>query len=196
MELGMSVASSATVLLFVMDPFGNMPLVVSLLKDVDPVRRRRIIVRELLIALGVLALFLVAGEAILRFLGLQPESVTIAGGIVLGVIGLRMIFPRPDAGPAGTTPGGEPFIVPLAVPLIAGPSAMATVILMAKTNGVLHGAGAVAIAWVATAVVLLASPLLFKLLRKRGLEAVERLMGMLLIMIAAEMVLTGLGSVL
>jgi len=195
MELGGNVWSAATVLLFVMDPFGNVPTVLALLRDVDPSRRRRVIARELLIALGVLMVFLFAGQAILNFLGLQRESVTIAGGIVLGIIGLRLIFPRPE-GLLGHQAAGEPFLVPLAIPLIAGPSAMATVILMARNapDQVGRSALAILLAWGLTAAVLLAAPALYRLLRERGLQAVARLMGMLLIMIAVQMVLNGLDS--
>jgi len=195
MELGGNVWSAATVLLFVMDPFGNVPTVLALLRDVDPSRRRRVIARELLIALGVLMVFLFAGQAILDFLGLQRESVTIAGGIVLGIIGLRLIFPRPE-GLLGHQAAGEPFLVPLAIPLIAGPSAMATVILMARNapDQVGRSALAILLAWGLTAAVLLAAPALYRLLRERGLQAVARLMGMLLIMIAVQMVLNGLDS--
>lgn len=197
MEFGASVWSAATVLLFVMDPFGNVPTVLALLRDVEPSRRRRVIARELLIALGVLMVFLFAGQAILDFLGLQRESVTIAGGIVLGIIGLRLIFPRPE-GLMGHQAEGEPFLVPLAIPLIAGPSAMATVILMARDAPDQVGSAALAIllAWGLTAAVLLAAPFLYRLLRERGLQAVARLMGMLLIMIAVQMVLNGLDSAL
>jgi multiple antibiotic resistance protein len=197
MDFGASVWSAATVLLFVMDPFGNVPLVLKLLEDVEPSRRRRVIARELGFALAVLLLFLFAGQTILDFLGLQRESVTIAGGIVLGIIGLRLIFPRPE-GLLGHQPGGEPFLVPLAIPLIAGPSAMATVILMARTAPDAMGrwVGAVLLAWGITAAVLLSAPALFRLLRERGLQAIARLMGMLLIMIAVQMVLNGLDSAL
>src|SRR5690606_24225611 len=128
-----SVWSAAVLLFFVMDAFGNAPLVLALLKDVPARRRRQIVMRELLIALAVLVFFLYLGQELLDFLGLREESVSIAGGIVLGGLGLRMIFPRPD-GVMGHQVGGEPFIVPLAVPLIAGPSAMAMVILMARSD--------------------------------------------------------------
>lgn len=197
MEFGTTVLSSATVLLFVMDPFGNIPLVLSLLKDIPVERRRRVILRELLIALGVLLLFLVAGQPILDLLGLQQESVTIAGGIVLGIIALRLIFPRRD-GVMGAQPEGEPLIVPLAIPLIAGPSAMATVILISQSgSGAFpRGVQAILLAWGITAALLLAAPALYRLLRDRGLQAVERLTGMLLVMIAVQMVLSGLESAL
>lgn len=197
MDPATGVWSAATLLLFVMDPFGNVPLVLSLLRDIDPGRRRRILLRELAIALVVLLAFLFLGQAILDFLGLQEESVSIAGGIVLGIIGMRMIFPRRE-GVMGHQPAGEPFIVPLAVPLIAGPSAMATVILLARTapEAMGHWFSAIMIAWGITAAILLVSPLLYRILRERGLTAIERLMGMLLVMIAVQMVLDGLGSAL
>lgn len=197
MDFGSNVWSAAIVLLFVMDPFGNVPLVLTLLKNVPAERRRRVIARELGFALLVLMVFLFAGQAILDFLGLQSESVTIAGGIVLGIIGLRLIFPRPE-GPMGFQPDGEPFLVPLAIPLIAGPSAMATVILMARHAPTDMGRWtlAVFVAWAITAAVLMAAPTLYRVLRERGLQAIARLMGMLLIMIAVQMVLDGLGTAL
>ncbi len=192
MSVGSDVWSAAVLLFFVMDPFGNIPMVLSLLKDVAPERRRKVVLRELVIALLVLLFFLFLGQQILDFLGLHEESVSIAGGIVLAVIGLRMVFPRPE-GVMGQQPEGEPFIVPLAVPLIAGPSAMAMVILMARSDPSAMGMWTLALllAWVGTAAVILASPLLMKLLRQRGLAALERLMGMLLIMLAVEMVVDG-----
>lgn len=197
MDFGGNLWSAATVLLFVMDPFGNVPLALKLLEKVPPARRRRVIARELGFALIVLLVFLFAGQAILTFLGLQSESVTIAGGIVLGIIGLRLVFPRPE-GVMGHQPDGEPFLVPLAIPLIAGPSAMATVILMARQAPDAMGrwALAVLVAWAITAAVLLAAPALYRVLRERGLQAIERLMGMLLIMIAVQMVLNGLEAAL
>lgn len=193
MEVWEGVWQPAVLLLFVMDPFGNVPLVLSLLKDVPKEKRRRVIMRELLIALGVLVFFLFFGQPILGFLGLEEESIAIAGGIVLGVIGLRMVFPRAE-GVMGYQAGGEPFIVPLAIPLIAGPSAMAFVILLSRSRPDAMGmwTAALFLAWLGTAAVLLAAPLLLRLLKERGLQAVERLMGMLLIMLAVQMVLNGL----
>lgn len=195
MDVGGGVLSAAVLLFFVMDPFGNVPLFLTLLKDVDPQRRRKVLLRELTIALGVLLFFLFLGGSILDFLGLHEESVSIAGGIVLAVIGLRMVFPRPE-GVMGAQLEGEPFIVPLAIPLIAGPSAMAMVIVMAKSDPTQMGVWltALLLAWAATALVMLASPLLLRILRQRGLTAIERLMGMVLIMLAVQMVVNGVRS--
>lgn len=192
MDVGGGVLSAAVLLFFVMDPFGNVPLFLTLLKDVDPQRRRKVLLRELTIALGVLLFFPFLGGSILDFLGLHEESVSIAGGIVLAVIGLRMVFPRPE-GVMGAQLEGEPFIVPLAIPLIAGPSAMAMMIVMSRSDPGAMGKWTLALllAWVGSAVVLLSAPLLMRVLRTRGLAAMERLMGMILIMLAVEMFIEG-----
>ena len=196
-ESGASVFSAAVVLFFVMDPLGNTPLFLSLLKDLPPKRRRYIIARELLIALGIMLTFLFFGQGLLNLLELEQESVTIAGGIVLMIIGLRMVFPTKD-GVMGDQTGGEPFIVPLAIPLIAGPSALATLILMVHSdpNALGKWISALMLAWGSAALVLSAAPFLYSLLKERGLSALERLMGMLLIMIAVQMLLNGLQTVL
>ena len=196
-ESGASVFSAAVVLFFVMDPLGNTPLFLSLLKGLPAKRRRYIIVRELFIALAILLAFLFFGQSLLTLLELEQESVTIAGGIVLMIIGLRMVFPTKD-GVMGDQSGGEPFIVPLAIPLIAGPSALATLILMVHSDPDAIGKwfSALMFAWGATALVLTAAPFLYGLLKDRGLSALERLMGMLLIMIAVQMLLNGLQTAL
>ncbi|MCB0263838.1 MAG: YhgN family NAAT transporter [Calditrichia bacterium] len=187
------ILSSAVVLFLVMDPLGNVPLFLSLLKDFEPKRRRIIILRELVIALAILLIFLYFGQNLLNFLQLEQESVSIAGGIVLFIIAIRMIFPSRH-GIMGESLEGEPFIVPLAIPLIAGPSALATLILMVRSDPtrMTDWLFALMMAWGITAVILLAAPLFYKLLRRRGLAAVERLMGMLLIMISVQMLLNGI----
>ena len=197
MENPSSIWSAAVLLLFVMDPLGNIPLFLSILKGTDPKRRRTIIIRELLIALGILMVFLFFGQRLLNFLHLEQESVTISGGIVLLIIGLRMIFPSRE-GVMGKQVAGEPFIVPLAIPLIAGPSALATLILMVNRDPGHMGQWVLAllVAWGTTAIILLFAPFLYKVLRDRGLAALERLMGMLLIMIAVQMLLNGIKAVL
>jgi multiple antibiotic resistance protein len=183
---------SATVTLFlVMDPLGNVPMFLALLKDLEPKRRRKVIVREMLIALLIMAIFLFFGSSVLGFLGLKPETISIAGGIVLFLIALRMVFPQ-EGGVMGEMPGGEPFIVPLAIPFVAGPSTLATLILFSQQQGhLLQSSGAMLIAWFVTALILIFSTKFYKLLGDRGLAAMERLMGMLLIMIAVQMLLNG-----
>jgi len=125
----MTVASAALLLFLILDPLGNIPVFLGLLKELPAARQRRVLARELLIALAVLMLFLWGGKYALELMHLRQESVSIAGGIVLFLIGLRMIFPPAD-GIMGEMPDGEPFIVPIAIPMIAGPSGMAAVMLL------------------------------------------------------------------
>lgn len=188
----LSIWSSAIVLIFLMDPLGNIPILLSVLKGIDPKRQRTIIARELLIALGILLVFLFMGKPLLNFLHLQQEAVTISGGIILLIIGLRMIFPTRD-GLMGPQPDGEPFIVPLAIPLIAGPSVLAMLMLMTQSgpSKMTHWFFALLIAWTITAAILLVAPKLLKVLRERGLIALERLMGMILVMMAVQMLIDG-----
>ncbi len=197
MEINSAILSAATLLFLVMDPLGNIPIFLSLLKDIEPGKRRRIILREVFIALGILLAFLFLGQKVLNFLQLEQESVSISGGIVLFLIGIRMIFPTGE-GVLGTQLQGEPFIVPLATPLIAGPSALATLILMVgrEPSRIYDWLFALILAWAATAIILLSAPLFFRVLRQRGLAAIERLMGMLLIMVSVQMLLNGIRNVL
>ena len=179
-------------LVFVMDPLGNVPIFLSVLKDVAPKRRQWVIFRELLIALVVLLIFLYAGSSLLQVMGLRQESVSIAGAIILLLIGIRMIFPSPH-GLMGDTPDGEPFIVPLAIPAVAGPSSLAIAMLMVNSDPgrMVEWTIALVAAWAVVAILLMASPLLLRALGNRGLIAMERLMGMVLVIIAVQMFFDG-----
>src|SRR5688572_8129964 len=157
----MTIASAALLLFLILDPLGNVPVFLSLLRGLPPKRQRIVLARELLIALGVLMVFLWIGKHALEVMHLRQESVSIAGGIVLFLIGIRMIFPPPE-GLMGELPGGEPFIVPLAVPLVAGPSGMAAVMLMGTREPDRLGewSRALMTAWGATAAILFCAPYL------------------------------------
>ncbi len=187
--------SAAVMLFLIMDPLGNLPVFMSVLKTIEPKRQRFILLRELLIALAILFIFLFSGQAVLDFLNVRQETVSIAGGIILFLIALKMIFPT-SGNAAGLAVGEEPFIVPLAIPMIAGPSTMAALILLANQNPdrMLDWTLALGAAWSISAVILLFSGLFHKLLGERGLTAVERLMGMILVMIAIQMLLDGVGN--
>ena len=189
----MTILSAALLLFLILVPLGNVPVFLSVLKPLPPHRQRVVLVRELLIALAVLMAFLWGGKYALELMHLRQESVAIAGGIVLFLIGIRMIFPRPE-GLLGELPDGEPFIVPLAIPLIAGPSGMAAVMLLGSNEPHRLGEWSLALflAWAATAAILLCAPLLYRLLGRRALSAVERLMGMLLVAISVQMLMDGL----
>ena len=171
----MDILSAGLTLLLIMDPLGNIPLFLSILKTVESEsRRRKILIRELFLALLVLLLFLFAGEYLLKWLNLRQEAVSIAGGIVLFLISLRMIFPS-EKGIMGEMPEGEPFFVPLAVPLLAGPSTLAMLILLARSQPerIFEWLAAVLGAWAVTSLIMLSSSKLNKLFGKRGLIAVE-----------------------
>ena len=193
----MTITAAALLLFFILDPLGNIPVFLSLLKELPPQRQRKVLVRELLIALGVLMLFLWGGEYALELMHLKQESVSIAGGIVLFLIGLRMIFPTAE-GVMGDVPGGEPFIVPLAIPMIAGPSGMAAVMLLGSQQPDRMGDWmlALTLAWGATAVILFCATWLKKWLGMRVLTALERLMGMVIVAISVQMLLDGISSYL
>lgn len=193
----MSLLSAAVLLFFVMDPLGNVPLFLTALKDVPPARQRLVIVRELLIALLVLILFLFLGRFVLGVLHVSPQALTIAGGVILMLIALRMIFPSPETSLKEQV-HEEPFVVPLAIPYTAGPSTMATELLFMSREPERWPVwlGAVCIAWLASAVILYFSGNLRRVLGDRGLTAIERLMGMLLVTVAVEMLLSGIAQYL
>jgi multiple antibiotic resistance protein len=195
----MTTLSAGIMLFLIMDPLGNIPFFLSLLKHVPPKRRRWVMVRELLIALGVLLAFLFGGQHMLHLLQLKSDSISIAGGIVLFLIGIRMVFPPADGGGIfGKAGEGEPFIVPMAIPGVAGPSAMAALLLLTNTQPGRTADWVIALllAWLATSVILLSATYLFRWLGESVLTALERVMGMLLIAMAVQMFMAGVASFL
>jgi len=189
----MELFSAVLTLFLIMDPLGNVPLFLSVLRAVPPERRRIVLVREVGFAYLVLLGFLFAGRSLTRYLQLQPETVSVAGGIVLFLIALRMMFPD-ERGLIGETLEGEPFLVPLAIPLFAGPSTLAALLLLQSSVTNLQLLAAVTIAWAASAGILFASTFFYRVLRQRGLVAMERLMGMLLVMVAVQMLMDGIST--
>jgi multiple antibiotic resistance protein len=189
----MTVLSAAVLLFFVMDPLGNVPLFLTALRRVAPSRHRKVIVRELLIALALLVLFLFVGRGMLGLLRVSAEALTVAGGVILLLIALRMIFPTSEYNLREDV-DDEPFIVPLAVPYTAGPSALATVLLLTSREPARWPEWllAIGIAWLGTSIVLYFAGGMSRFLGQRGLVALERLMGMLLVTVAMEMLLSGL----
>lgn len=193
----METLSAAAMLFLIMDPLGNLPVFMSILKQVDPKRRRLVLIRELLIALFIMLLFLYTGSAILSFLHLKQEAVSIAGGIILFLIAIRMIFPQPG-GVIGLAAGEEPLIVPLAIPLVAGPSILAALLLLAnqEPGRMVDWTIALMAAWIPTTLILLFSQNFHKWLGERGLTAMEKLMGMILVMLSVQMFLDGIADYL
>jgi len=190
----MTILSAALLLFLVMDPLGNIPLFLTALKNVAPERRTMVIFRELMIALFVMVIFLFSGQAFLSALHISEPALTATGGVILFLIALKMIFPPDTHGPHKNEE--EPFIVPLAIPYVAGPSALATLLLI--SNGEpgrwMDWLIALFAAWIVTGAILLMAGPLAKVLRNRGLIAIERLMGMILIAIAIQMLLDGIAE--
>ena len=176
------VLSAAATLFFIMDPLGNVPIFQSILQPFPTRRRTRIIARELIFALIVLLTFLLVGNRVLDFLGLGQPSLSISGGVLLFIIALRMVFPGRRGG-MDEEVESDPFIVPLAIPLIAGPSTIALLLLLGSQQPglLLEWVLALLLAWSLVTIILVASPYITRFLGPRGLRAVERLMGMLLI---------------
>ena len=189
----MEFLSAVVLLALVTDPFGNVPIVNAMLAGVAPARRRLIILRECGIAFAILMTFMLGGHNFLQVMHLSETSLSIAGGVILFMIAIRMVFAHPE-GAFGMPARGEPLIVPLAIPLIAGPSALATVMLMAtrEPGKLAMWAMAITLTMLFVAVILLAGEKLQRWLGDRAMQAVERLMGLILTAIAVEMLLGGI----
>ena len=187
----MNLLPLAVTLFLVLDPFGNAAIFHSVLSKIPEHRRRPVLVRELLIALAILLGFLFLGKHLLGFLGLRPATLSISGGILLFLIALGMVFPTRSI--LGETSDEEPFIVPLAVPMMAGPSSIALLLLTSSKYPDATGMIALAVtgAWLASSVILLLSPAVLRLMGTKGTRALERLMGLLLILVAVQMFLDG-----
>ncbi|WP_186119123.1 MarC family protein [Burkholderia gladioli] len=186
---------SATVLLILItDPLGNIPLFIAALRHVPGPRRVRVILREIAIAFTILLLFMVVGDRFLRMMSLTDLSLRIGGGIVLFLIALRMIFPHPDGAFGNDPRGAEPFIVPLAIPALAGPSALATVMLLTSQapGKTMEWVGALTVTMLVCAIVLVLAERIQHWLGERTVMAFERLMGLVLVAISVEMILAGI----
>jgi multiple antibiotic resistance protein len=185
--------SMAFALFLLMDPIGNVPIYVSVLKNIDPRRQRVIIIRELIIALIIIILFDFVGDALLGFLHVTMPTILISGGIILFLIALKMIFPCRKDADVELVKDKEPFIVPLATPLVAGPAVLAAVMLYSGQHKKepLLPLCAIVVAWAVSTLILLSSSIWKKLLGWRGLVACERLMGLILTLIAVQMFLEG-----
>lgn len=192
----MEFIAATTMLFLIMDPMGNLPIWTAVLRHIPKERRRIVIWRELIVALAVMMAFLWLGDSILKFLNLSPQAVSISGALILLIISLKMIFPSPSSPIVAA--GEEPFIVPLAIPMLAGSSLLATLILLAQqnTDRMVEWSLAVFVAWLASALILAGGEALEKILGEKVLMAMERLMGMLLLMIAVQMFLTGIQTFL
>ena len=185
-------ASATILLILITDPVGNIPIFANALRGVPAKRRPWVILREVLIAFVLLLAFMFVGDAFLRLMNLSELSLQIGGGVILFLIALRMIFPQPTLDTPDTE--GEPLIVPLAVPAIAGPSALATVLLLVSQapDRRLEWIGALCITMAVCAVVLVLAERIQRIAGERFVVALERLMGLVLVAVSIEMMLRGI----
>ncbi len=186
--------SALVLLLLVLDPFGSLPVFISILRGVAPERRTRVALRETAIAFGVLLAFMLSGQGFLSLMHLSERSLEVAGGVILLIIAIRMIFGGGGDGYGAEGLAREPFVFPLAVPLLAGPSAMATVLLLAsrQPEHLWRWVGALSVAMAVSAVVLIGADRIRRLIGDSMVKAIEKLMGLVLTAIAVEMILAGL----
>ncbi len=193
------ILSAVVTLILIMDPFGNIPLFITSLKKVSPERRRFVLMRELAIATVIMITFLFAGGKALDLLGIKQYSMGISGGIILFIMSLKLVFNSlEDESTKNNPKEEEPFIVPLAIPLIAGPATLSMLLIFSATPGgnIWQILIALLIASIINSAILLLSFPISNMLGKRGLIAVERLTGMLLVLMSVNMVMNGIAEFL
>lgn len=185
------VTTLAFALFLLMDSIGNIPIFISVLKEIPPRRQRLVIFREMLIALAIIIIFQFLGDALLDLLHVTLPSIQISGGVILFLIALKMIFP-----PSHSTElprDKEPLVVPLAIPLIAGPAVLAAVMLYSgQHHNPMVLVSAILIAWAISTLILLSASIIKRWLGPRGIIALEKLMGLILTLLAIEMLLEGI----
>lgn len=187
----MTLFTLAVTLFLIMDPIGNVSTFLSLVQGVSPKRRLQILAREMGIVLGIMVLFNFIGEAIFNILDLSQTTVSMMAGIVLFLAAILILFPTANS-PRNNLPAGEPYITPLAIPFLAGPSLLASIMLFAHISpSWVDMLIAIVCAWIAAFAVLAAAPLLKRVLGENGLMACERLMAMILVMLAIQRFLEG-----
>ena len=197
MDNSFSIISTAILLFFILDPFGNVPLLLSILKNVPKEKHKKIIIREIIIGLLLLLIFLFFGEKFLNIFHLETAAITISGGVIFFLIALKMIFPNPSQENIFGAKENEPLVVPIAIPMIAGPAALATLLLLSKANqnNLFDLFLSLLLAWFISSLILLYSTSLYKLLKNKGLSALEKLMGMLLLILAVQMFIDGIRAI-
>ena len=185
--------STVVTIALVMDGFGNIPLFIAALKKVAPERRKIVLLRELFIALLIMVAFLFMGKWFLQAFGIHEYSMSIAGGIILFIISVKLVFSN-ESEPKNDPKEDEPFVVPLAIPLVAGPATLSMVMIISAQQSKWTTLGAVLVASVINSMILMSSFPLSKLLGKRGLTAIERLTGMILVLMSVDMIMGGIGT--
>ncbi len=182
----LSLLTITLTLLCIMDPVGNLSAILSLTEGIEPKNQKTLLLREMLFALAFMFLFNFVGEFLLNYLDLSAIAVRLSAGVLLFLVAIKILFPSTSS-LRNNLPKGNPFLVPIAIPLIAGPSLLATIMLYANMESCKPMMiSAILIAWMANAVIIFLAPYFYRILGKNGLTACERLMAMLLIMLAIQ----------
>ena len=177
-------------LFFVIDALGQIPTYLDLLKPFDAKKQKKIAIRELLIALVIMLVFHYFGQGLLTLLHVSKTTVQVAGGIILFLISIRLIFSDEER---TKWKEQEPFIVPIATPIIAGPSVLAAIMIFAQNNpSDFVICGAVILAWFLSATLFLFAKPIHKIVKDQGLNAAQRLMGLIVALIAVQLFLEGI----
>jgi multiple antibiotic resistance protein len=188
----MFIFTKAFQLFLVLDPLGNTGIIAALLSKIEPRRQRAIVARELSIALCIMLLMFFLGSYFLLYLNLSQAAVTMTGGIIFFLFAISLLFPGSSMVNLSNL-DDEPFIVPIATPLIVGPSSIATIILYAHDRSLwTPSLLAVLLAWVVTAVIIFMGPWLLSLMGRTGMHVVERFIGLICALVAVKMLLKGL----
>ena len=190
----MTIQEMVISLFFIIDPIGLIPLEISLLDGIEQRRRRKIVIRECFIALGIMLIFIFFGKEILAYLHISTASATIAGGVIIFLMALKMVFP-----PALNleVEKREPLIVPIATPLFAGPGLLSTIMLFAHRQiDIVNILIAVIIAWFLASAVILSSQYISRVLGKNAIEAIERLFGLVLTIMSINMMAEGIFEII
>lgn len=189
----MSLLSVTVILFLIIDPVGNVYALLRMLRSVPSNRHTWIVVREMLIALATMVIFYFIGDFLLEKLEISKIAVQLTAGIVLFIAAIKILFPNMGSVREVMKSNGEPFIVPLAIPLVAGPSLLATIMLFSQLdslNTIIFPA--IIISWLCATAILLVSRHLHRFMGKNGLVACEKVMGMILVLLAIQRFLEGI----
>ena len=187
----MSFMTLVVLVFILLSSYAQIPVFMSLLKHHTPQKQRKIILREMSFALLILLIFIFFGPKVLDIIGIKQPILGITGGGLLIIISLNMIFPKEES-PKEGLPKHEPFVVPLAMPCIAGPGTITTLMVLTDKEGFLMASSALVLAWIPSTLLLLAAPSIKRLLGEKGLIAIERLGGMIISLIGIQMAALGI----
>lgn len=189
----MSLFSISLILFLIIDPIGNVSIYHNLLEGYSKKQRLWVVMREMLFALVAMMIFYLLGEYVLSFLSITPTALQLSSGVILLIAAIKILFPGMGEFRAIYRSHKEPYIIPLAIPLVAGPSLLATIMLFSQFEGVsFYILPAILFAWLASLLILLNAPVIHRAIGDNGLGAAERVMGMVLVLLAIQRFLEGM----